>query len=57
VRLLRKLADALNGVDLSGHTVGDVIEMEPWAATILIMEGWAEIDDAGGVGLNGVPLP
>lgn len=43
VRLTRKLAEALNGVDLSERSVGDVFDLSYRAAQILIDEGWAEI--------------
>jgi hypothetical protein len=42
VRLTRKLAAVLNGVDVSSINSGDVIELPPSAAAMLIAEGWAE---------------
>lgn len=42
VRLTRKLALALNGFDLSGIRVGDVILVPERVAAMLIAEGWAE---------------
>jgi hypothetical protein len=43
VRLTRKLADVIDGVDLSAFSVGDVLHL-PWrGAWILIAEGWAEM--------------
>ena len=43
VRLTRKLADVIDGVDLSAFRVGDVLHL-PWrGAWILIAEGWAEM--------------
>jgi hypothetical protein len=42
VRLTRKLASYLNGVDVSGCRVGDVIELPEEAARMLIAEGWAD---------------
>ncbi len=43
VRLTRKLADAIDGVDLSAFRVGDVLQL-PWrSAWLLIAEGWAEM--------------
>jgi hypothetical protein len=43
VRLLRKLAETVNGVDLSNVCVGDSLEVTPSAARMLIAEGWAEL--------------
>jgi hypothetical protein len=43
VRLTRKLADMIDGIDLSAFRVGDVLHL-PWrGAWILIAEGWAEM--------------
>ena len=47
VRLTRKLAERLNDIDLSGRTVGDVLELSDRHAMILLAEGWAEIVDGG----------
>ena len=45
IRLIRKYADVLDGIDLERAAVGDWIEL-PWrAAAILIAEGWAERED------------
>jgi hypothetical protein len=41
VRLTRKLATCLDGVDLSDHRCGDVFEMTRHEAKLLIAEGWA----------------
>jgi hypothetical protein len=43
VRLTVKLADMVNGVDLSQWSEGDVIELPARAAAMLIAEGWAEL--------------
>jgi hypothetical protein len=43
VRLLRKLATFLNGLDLSHVNVGDEFELPERDATMLIREGWAEL--------------
>jgi len=43
VRLIRKLAPILNGVDLSRVNVGDVIYVPEATAAMLIREGWAEL--------------
>lgn len=42
VRLTRKLAESLNGVDLSRSEVGEIIEVTRHEAELLIAEGWAE---------------
>jgi hypothetical protein len=48
IRLTRKFANKLNGLDLSGVSVGDVIDLPDRAAMMLIREGWAEgVDDIG----------
>jgi hypothetical protein len=41
IRLLRKLAPRLNGIDVSLHHVGDILELPPYQAELLIAEGWA----------------
>jgi len=41
VRLVRKLAEELNGLDLSRVGVGDVIEVPGHTALMLMAEGWA----------------
>jgi hypothetical protein len=43
VRLTRKLADVIDGVDLSRHEVGDVFDVPAVEAQLLIAEGWADI--------------
>lgn len=45
VRLTRKLADTLNGVDVSKVQVGECLDLLPAAARALILEGWAELVD------------
>ena len=42
IRLTRKFALALDGVDLSKIAVGDEIDLPEHAANILIAEEWAE---------------
>lgn len=42
VRLVRKLALAVNGFDLSRVHVGDVIDVSESVASMLTAEGWAE---------------
>ncbi len=41
VRLIRKLAEKLNGVDLSSRAVGDIFELPEPAAALLIAAEWA----------------
>ena len=43
VRLTRKFAEEIDGVDLSAYTVGELLRL-PWhAAALLLAEGWAEL--------------
>ena len=42
VKLIRKFADVLNGIDLTEMRVGDVVDLKPQQAAMLVMEGWAE---------------
>ena len=44
VWLTRKLAERIDGVDLSGRQVGDVLELSPREAALLMAEGHAEHD-------------
>jgi hypothetical protein len=41
VRLTRKLAECLDGIDVSGHEVGDLLTLDRREAELLIAEGWA----------------
>lgn len=41
-KLVRKFANILNGIDLTKISVGDVINVAPHQAAMLILEGWAE---------------
>lgn len=45
VRLIRKLADQLDGVNVSHSHVGDVLDLRPEKARALIAEGWATADE------------
>jgi CheY-like chemotaxis protein len=45
VRLIRKLANHLNGVDVSSVRVGDAIEVSNSVGALLVAEGWAELVD------------
>jgi hypothetical protein len=42
VRLTRKYADMIDGVDLTDAKVGDELSLSPHEADVLIAEGWAE---------------
>ncbi len=42
VRLIRKLAECIDGVDLSRTKTGDLLELSPYDAKLLISERWAE---------------
>jgi hypothetical protein len=42
VRLTKKLAEVIDGVDLSRHVVGETLTVSPLEARLLIAEGWAE---------------
>src|SRR4051812_28613081 len=41
VRLTRKLAERVDGIDLAGHREGDVLDLGQREAELLIAEGWA----------------
>jgi hypothetical protein len=41
VRLTKKLAEAIDGIDLSERRVGDVVDLPKHDAAILLAEGWA----------------
>jgi hypothetical protein len=45
VRLTRKLADRIDGVELDGCRVGDVLDVPPHDARLLIAERWATPED------------
>ena len=42
VRLTRKFAQMLDGVDLSQYSVGDTVAFHAHEARLLMAEGWAE---------------
>lgn len=45
IRLTRKLANCIDGVDLSRYSVGDGLNLPTWEARLLIAEGWATLSD------------
>ena len=50
VVLTRKLSDYIDGVDLTGSHVGDLLELSVRSASLLLAEGWAEqavVDSTG----------
>ncbi len=44
VRLIRKLAQHIDGIDLESRRVGDVFEASLAEARLLIAEGWATVE-------------
>jgi hypothetical protein len=50
VRLTRKLAEEIDGIDLTGRQVGDFLSLSGRDAQLIIAEGWAEpvVDDGAG---------
>jgi hypothetical protein len=42
VVLTKKLADYIDGVDLTSSLVGEILEASQRSASLLIAEGWAE---------------
>ena len=42
IRLTRKFADLMDGIDLSRRKAGDIVELSERDAAILLAEGWAE---------------
>jgi hypothetical protein len=49
VRLTRKFAELINGVDLSKVRAGDTLDLSTRDAQILLAEGWAAPEREGGV--------
>jgi hypothetical protein len=43
VRLTRKLAQCIDGVDLTGYEVGQILNLAVHDAYLLIAENWAEV--------------
>lgn len=45
VRLLKKLALFLDGIDLTSRVVGEIFDCSEESARLLVLEGWAEFVD------------
>jgi hypothetical protein len=45
VRLTKKLAEMLDGIDLSGRRVGDVFDLSDSEGRLIVAEQWAELVD------------
>lgn len=41
IQLTKKLAERLDGIDVSLRRVGDVLDLPPHEAVLLVAEGWA----------------
>lgn len=41
IRLIKKFAQFVNGIDLSAVNEGEVLELSNREATLLVLEGWA----------------
>lgn len=54
VRLTRKFAERIDGIDLSHHQVGDRMDLSKRDAQMLIAEGWASPCERGRTG-DGAP--
>jgi hypothetical protein len=51
VRLTKKLAEVIDGIDLSDRRVGDVVDLPSHDAEVLLAEGWASpVESAFGAG-------
>jgi hypothetical protein len=46
IRLTRKLADRIDGIDLSHRRPGEIMEVSSHDARLLMAEGWASANDA-----------
>lgn len=53
VRLTKKLAEVIDGIDLSDRRVGDVMNLPMHDAEVLLAEGWASpVEPTFGTGTN-----
>ena len=50
IRLTRKFAERIDGIDLSRRRVGEVIELSVHEARTLVAEGWALPEDESRTG-------
>jgi hypothetical protein len=57
IRLIRKLADWLDGIDVSDRRVGELFDLPIHDAQLLIAEAWAEPYGALAVAPFGAPAP
>ena len=60
VRLTRKLAERIDGVDLADFRVGDVLDLPPAEARLVIAEQWADfavpnVDPSAGESFHSYP--
>ena len=46
IRLTRKFANFIDGIDLSRRKAGDLLDLSEREAKVLIAEGWASADEA-----------
>ena len=53
VRLIRKIAEHVDGVDVTGHAVGETFELTSAEAALLVAEGWAVLASGDGAGRHG----
>ena len=44
VVLTRKLADSMDGIDVAGYQVGDVLDLTTGEARLLVAEEWATLE-------------
>jgi hypothetical protein len=58
IRLTKRFAKFIDGIDLSAAAAGDVLDLSPREAALLIREGWAaSIEDVDGRGGSVPPAP
>jgi hypothetical protein len=50
IRLTRKLAEHIDGVDLTRRRVGDLMDVPSHDAQLLMAEGWAHLAEGPGDG-------
>lgn len=44
VRLTKKYAEAIDGIDLRGHEPGDLLDLSPREAKMIVAEEWAILE-------------